>query len=212
MNSIRHLIFILAGLLIVGFFSGVSPAVWLAICLAVSIGAHNFTSVLARADEVRPNSATLHLILAFTVLSFVFAGLSAIFLFIWFGWLPALAVVVLFMGYFAVREDRYAKWKRSVERVKKSLLEELRVMESGKITQQQLEERSILRLEQDLPHQAHNLDFLYDRLLDQDDMSNSEYRAYLSVLEKYLRKAEAYSFTSHLHRQVRSQLGLPAAR
>lgn len=213
MNSIRHLIFILAGLIIVGFFSGVAPAVWLAICLAVSIGANNFTGVLAKGEEVRPSSATLPLIMAFTVLSFVLAVLSAIFLFFRYGWLPALAVVLLFVGYFSVREDRQTKWKRSVEKVKRSLLENLTNMESGRITQQQMEERSMLRLQQDLPDQAHNLSFLYELLLDQQDMSNSQYRAYLSVLERYLATADTRRLLpSDLGRNVRNRLGLPAPR
>jgi hypothetical protein len=207
MNSIRHFIFILAGLIIVGLFSGFVPVVWLTICLVLSVGANNFTGVLAKADELRPNSATLPLMKVFMILSLVLAVLSAVFLFLRYGWIPALAIVILYVGYFSVREDRHTKWKRSVERVKSSVLEDLRNMESGKITRPQMEERSLLRLQQELPYEAHNLSFLYDILLDQRDLSNSQYRLYISVLEKYLSRAEARSvLISDLHRQVRNRL------
>ncbi len=212
MKAIRHLIFILVGLLLVGAFAGLAAAFWLAIGLTLAIAANKFTGVIsAAADRSGPSSTTLPLIMIFTVLSFVLAAAFIVLLFFWYGWIPALSMAVLFFGYFGLREDRYQKATRTAGRVRLALVENVAKAAAGQITQRQLEERSRLTLEQSLPEQAYNLSSVYEALLDRQDLSSDQYRSYLELLEKHLSKVEQrHILLSKLHLEVRALLGLPA--
>lgn len=108
MRSIRHHVFILIGLILIAVFVGLAAAFWVAVGLILAIGANNLTHVIAVVGEQEYGRAesTLRWVLIFTILSFVLAVISAIVVFFWHGWIPAIGLVVMFMGYFGLREDR----------------------------------------------------------------------------------------------------------
>lgn len=211
MKAVRHLILIVAALILVAIFIGAAQAFWMAVGLFLAIGANNFTRVIGAAgDRHGPSEWTLRLVLIFTVLSIVLALASAVIIFLWYGWLPALIIVLMFFMYFALREDSHEKWKREVEQVRATLVENLSKEASGQLTQRQLEERFDSILQRSLPEQTYNLDFIYEPLLDRKGLGDSQYRAYLTLLERYLSKVERrHILPSKLHLEVRTRLGLP---
>ena len=205
MIAIRHHVFVFVGLLLIGVLSGFWAAVWVGVGLALSIGANN----LANSDKNGESTRSTRLILFVTVLSLLLALASAVVIFLRQGWIPALGFVLLFLGYFSLREDRYAKWKRMVEAARASLVESLTKQSSGQLTQEQVEERFSLTLRQDLPEEGYRLDFYVKVLLEQRDLTSTQYLAYLTLLEKHLSNVERRMLFSALHREVRTRLGLP---
>lgn len=210
MQAIRHLVFIAAALILIAIFIGMGQAFWMAVGLVLAIGANSFTHVIGAAGDRYPNEWTLRLVLIFTVLSFVLALASAVVIFFWYGWLPTLIFVLMFFGYFALREDRLERYKREVRQARAALVENLAKGASGQLTQRQLEERFDSTLQSSLPEQAYDLDFIYEPLLDREGLGDSQYRVYLTLLESYLSKVERrHVLPSKLHLEVRSRLGLP---
>lgn len=205
MIAIRHHVFVFVGLVLISVFAGFWAAVWVGGGLALSIGANNF----ANSDENDERAWTPRLVLFLTVLSMLLAVASAVVIFLRNGWIPALAFVFLFLGYFSLREDRYAKWKRTVEAARASLVESLTKQSSGQLTQEQVEERFSLTLRQELPEEGYRLEFYVNLLLEQRDLGSTQYSAYLTLLEKYLSSVERRMLFSRLHREVRTRLGLP---
>jgi hypothetical protein len=210
MKPIRHLLFIVIALILIAIFFSVAHAFWMSVGLILAIGANNFTHVIgAASDKYGSSDWTLRFVLLFTVLTFVFAVLSAIVIFFWYGWLPAVIFVALFVGYFGLREDRLDKYKREVRQVRAALVEYITKELSGQITQRQLEERFDSTLQQSLPEQAYNLDFIYEHLLDQTGLRDSQYKVYLTQLERCLSTIERrHVLRSKLHSEVRARLGL----
>jgi hypothetical protein len=212
MRSIRHHVFILIGLVLITAFVGLAAAFWVAVGLVLAVGANNFTHVIAVAGEQESGrtESTLRWVLIFTVLSIVLAVISAIVILFWYGWIPATALVVMFIGYFGLREDRFEKAKRKTQELRQRLEGEVVKASTNQITSQQLEERCSLILEQSLPDEAYRLSSVYEPLVARNDLGGDKYQAYLVVLERHLSKVEKkHILYSELHLKVRSLLGMP---
>jgi hypothetical protein len=213
MRSIRHHVFILIGLILIAVIVGLAAAFWVAVGLILAIGANNLTHVIALVGEQEYGRAesTLRCVLIFTILSFVLAVISAIVIFFWHGWIPAIGLVVLFIGYFGLREDRFEKAKRKTQELRQRLEGEVVKAATNQITSQQMEERCSLILEQSLPDEAYRLSLVYEPLVAQNDLGGDKYQAYLGMLERHLSKVEKKRILySELHLKVRSLLGMPS--
>lgn len=210
MNSIRHYVFALVGLIVLSLFTGARQSIWVAVVMAIFIATNNVPSLVARADEYHHSEWTGRLINVFTFSSMALGVAGGILLFVWYGWIAALGYIILILGYFALREDRYAKWERNVTTVRASLREIVGSSAEGRLTHDQMEKRFFLILEQDLIIEAYNLSFLAKLLLSEEGVPATEYQTYLRLFERYLSQTERHHLFSQLHRDVRVRLGLPA--
>ena len=210
MRAIGHYIFVLTGVAVLSFFTGIAPALWVTIALMIAVTANKLPRIIGKAHGYIGNDWILRLIYTFTFLSFGIALVIGIFIFIWFGWIATVGFVILFLGYFAVREDSDAKSERAVAKVRESLRKIIAVHTTGKLTGEQLEYRFFTTLEQDLIADTYNLTFLAKQFLAEEGMSGNEYLTYLKLLEHYLSRRERRHLFSPLHRNVRVRLGLSA--
>lgn len=233
MHAIRHYVFFAAGLIVIGAIAGIGPALWVAAGLLVSIGVNSLAGVAARRDErgtvqrarkqmaggagraavvkaLEPGRHTLALVSICTFGSLVLAAASAAVLFIRYGWLPMTGFIVLFLGYFAVRETPGQRTKRLVVRLRATLLGFIAQREAGAITDEQLLTRSFDALDQGLSDDVRRIPIYYDRLLEPAGISTRRHHTLLNVLATYLETTEEHAFRySELHQAVRRQLDLP---
>jgi hypothetical protein len=212
MRAILHYVLMLAGLIVLGWITGFKPMMWVAVALFVSLATHAMTGVIARADEHAQSRYTLQLIWLCTVGSLVLAALAAIFLFMAYGWVAALGLVILYLIYFLSREDNHSRWKREVAKARASLVTLVAQRGRGRLTQEQLERQAFATLEQELPPRVYGLKFLYEPFLSNEGMSAGEYQIFLGLLERYLSNAERLSVYSGMHQTVRVRLGMQPLR
>jgi hypothetical protein len=210
MRAIRHYLFVLVGGIILSFFTGIAAAVWVIIMLAIAVMANKLPRIITIMERHIRDDWALRLLYVVTVLSFAIALAGGVFIFIWYGWVATVGYVILFLGYFGVREDSNARSERAVAKVRESLREIIAAQAAGKLTREQMEHRFFRILEQDLIADAYNLTFLAKQFLAEDGMSQNEYLTYLKLLEQHLSRIERHHVFSPLHRNVRIRLGLSA--
>ncbi len=208
MHEVRHYAFLLGGLLLLGLLVGLVPTLWVAGVTVVSIGVNRLTRVIALMDRGDTRRLTLPLLAVCSVLSLVLAAGGALLLFLRFGWLPALGCVVLFIGYFAAKEDDLAKARRIVSKTRLALRESIVGWADGRITEEQLQRRTTLILRQGLPREAYFSDSIYNALMSTDGLSPDQHRRLLELMERHLAEAEGQYPRSKLHKAVRTSLGL----
>ena len=201
MHAIRHYIFVLIGLGVLAFFIGLIPTLWVGGLFVLSFGIYRMSAVVFRFG----GTWTLRLIYLCYIVSLFLAIASCIFLFIHYGWIATIGFLILTIGAALLREDSYSKSKRLTGRLRASLRESVALRASGRISEEQLEERSFLILQEGLSEDAH---VLPDILLSSEGMTENEYHIYLILLEKYLSKTRGF-LVSDLQKVVRTRLGSP---
>ncbi len=233
MHAIRHYLFILAGLAVIGGIAGTGPALWTAAGLVVSIGMNSLAGAVVRRDErgaarrardqrsgsggrpavisaLEPGRHTMALVSICTFGSLLLAAASAAVLLIRYGWLPMTGLIILFPGYFLVRENDGDKARRVAARLRSTLSGFIVQREAGMITSEQLRARSFRALDQGLPDEVRSTPGYYDRLLASAGMPTRNYHMLLDVLAAYLEATEKHAVPhSELHDAVLRQLGLP---
>ena len=103
MSTIRHYLFVVIGLLGIGFLVSWTAAFWVAVGLAASLGVRALAAVTAAVDHDNGSPWALRLMLFFPILSMALAVGVAVAIRGHFGWVAGIASLVLYFGYFAVR-------------------------------------------------------------------------------------------------------------
>lgn len=153
MNSIRHYLFLVIGLALLSIFVGPEPTAWVALATIVAIVFKNLAGVVYKTNALNSQWRGW-LIGIFEFGSLIILFIEAILIFIYFGLIASLGLVMLFFGYFLARESDYDKEKRAVHQLRASLFNYIQQTVQGSLTSDQLEIRALSLLKRDLPRGA----------------------------------------------------------
>jgi len=226
MHWIRPYLFLIVIAIIVGAVVGTAPAIWTAVagaaCMVLNSSASYIdpdqTKAMRRMREKLAQGASLEnavsggttsvLIHVCELGSILLAIASSIALGVIYGWLPALGVIVAFVGYSLLRDSDDAKTRRLALKTRSTLCGLVADYQQGRITREQLITRSYLALDKGLPPIVCGVAAYYKLVIGTSGLSASAHRTLLGVLGAYLGRREgAAPRHSEMHRAVRELLG-----
>ncbi|WP_330350937.1 hypothetical protein [Streptomyces sp. NBC_00582] len=200
MHTIRHILLVLAGLLVLAFVDTMGSALSVALALTVCVAVNRSAALFRESRNAGLIITTL------LVLSLALSLGSAVVLFMTRGWIAALAFVVLFLLYFGSAEPSYARARRRAEALRDALLELVRARLARTVTEEQLTARA----DRLLKEQLRGPDFYgsagREALTSPKGMTQEEHRRLLQVLQRHLASIERRQPPSRLHKAVRQRL------
>ncbi|MEU5894446.1 hypothetical protein ABZ835_47940 [Streptomyces sp. NPDC047461] len=200
MQAIRHVLLVLAGLLVLALADGVGSALSVALALALCVAVNRSAALFRESRHAGPIITTL------LVLSLALGLGSAVILFLTRGWIAALGFVVLFLVYFASAEPSYARARRRAEALRDALLELVRARLARKVSEEQLTARA----DRLLKEQLRGPDFYgvagRQALTSPTGMTAEEHQRLLQALQRHLVAVERRQPPSRLHQAVRQCL------
>ncbi|MFJ4820408.1 hypothetical protein [Streptomyces sp. NPDC088801] len=200
MSAMRHLLLVLAGLLVLAFADGTGSALSVALALTVCVAVNRSAALFRESRNAGPIITTL------LVLSLALSLGSAVVLFTARGWIASLGFVVLLLVYFGSAEPSDARARRRAEALRGALLELVRARLARTVTEEQLTARTERLLEE----QLRGPDFYgvagREALTSSQGMTGEEHRRLLQALQRHLISAERRRPPSRLHQAVRQRL------
>jgi hypothetical protein len=199
----RHHLIVLAGLIVLIPLAGLVPTLWTLAALVVSIGVHRLGKLLNPADRGSPVPHAETIILVLISASFLLAAGAAVLLFLQFGWLTAVAFVVLWLAFWISHQDVDDRAVRAVQVVRSDLLRLIGERASGVITEEQLATRAELILSRRLPELAHNRGYVAEVLINADGLTTDQHRRLLDVVERHANQVQPVEPPSQLQQAIR---------
>jgi hypothetical protein len=203
----KHLL-VAAGLIILFLITDVASTLWVAVVVIASLLVRHVATLVmrvnAKSDSDLPGTALTVSVSTFG--SMALAAVGAIVLGLTRGWLPAVAVIVLFIGYFVLREGPFERETRAVARIRGELAGIARQLDAGQITDRQAATRADVALGGRLPRVAFSLQDVYAQLLDRGDLTAAQHRTALTLLQRHLDTVERPPVRSRLTTAVRAKL------
>ncbi|TDC42236.1 hypothetical protein [Micromonospora sp. KC213] len=200
MRAIRHQLFVLAGLMLLGVVAGLAPAAWVALTLTVCVGVNRSTALFRAARHAQM------IIMALTVLSLVLVVGGVGLLFAVHGWKAALGFVVLLMVYFGAAETPHGRAGRRARMLRDDLCDLVRAWTAGSITEDQLATRTESLLRKRLHGYDFQVEIGRETLTSAEGLSPEEHRLLLQVLQRHLSKVEKGHVPSRLYLAVFGRL------
>lgn len=201
MQAIRHVLLVLAGLVVLGLLAGPVPALWTAVALVAYTAVNRSIRLFGGARHAVAISAVL------TGLSLAVLLGAVVLQFVGYGWVPAVGLVVLWLVYLGTAETAGERSRRHALELRGELLRLVREHLDRSITEDQLAARADVVLQARMGGAHFAGDAARAALTGADGLSAAEHRQLLSVLSRYLGRTERGRIPSRLHEAVREQLG-----
>lgn len=216
MGKIRYYIFLGVGLLILGLTTGSQPTLFVLISVTLAVGSNKIADLILRHSTIssgRDHNGKLILnpwpgrfIGLFEFGTLLIAIISAVLIKAIFGWIPGLATAIFIFGYYPLRWDENDEDKRKINDLRNSVHKLIEKASIGQLTKEQLEIQVSFVLSRGLFSAAYRLEFLIKPLLDKRELTDEQYKLYLTVLNLYINEIERFSYPTSLHRAVKSRL------
>ncbi len=208
MYAIRPYLLLIVIAIIVGAVTGTAPAVWTAVagaaCMVLNSSASYIdpdqTKALQWMREKHAQGASLEqamsggtariLINVCEFGSILLAIGSSIALGVIYGWLPALGVIIAFLGYARLRDSEEAKTRRLALKTRETVCGLVADYQQGRITQEQLVARSHLVLDKGLTPIVCRIPAYYEPVIEARGLSPAGHSTLLGVLDAYLAARE----------------------
>ncbi|MBT1098317.1 hypothetical protein [Streptomyces sp. Tu102] len=201
MQAIRHVLLVVAGLLVLALFDSPGSALSTALALALCIGVNRAAALFHGSRHAGPIITTL------LVLSLALSLSSAVVLFLSRGRIAALGFVVLLLLYFGSAEPSSAKARRRAEALRDALLELVRARIARRVTEEQLTARADRLLKEQLRGPDFHGAAGREALTSSQGMTAEEHQRLLQTLQRHLVSVERRQPPSRLHQAVRQCLG-----
>jgi hypothetical protein len=201
MQAIRHLLLLLAGLVVLAFVADPVPALWAAVAVAAYTAVNRSSRLLGNTRHAVAMSAIL------TGLSLAVILIATVLLLVGYGWIPAAGLVVIWLIYLGAAENPHDRARRRALHLRNDLLKLVRERLTRSITDDQLTARASTLLGARLRGLDFTTDAARSTLTSADGLSPAEHRQLLQVLARHLGRAERAGMPSRLHETVREQLG-----
>jgi hypothetical protein len=204
MYAIRPYLLLIVIAIIVGAVAGTAPAVWTAAAGAACMVLNSSASYIdpdqtktlqrmrenlaqgASPEKAMSGGAALILIRVCEFGSILLAIASSIALGVIYGWLPALGIIIAFLGYAALRHSEEAKTRRLALKTRETICSLVADYQQGRITQEQMITRSYLALDKGLTPIVCGVPAYYELVIAARGLSPAGHRMLLGVLEAYL--------------------------
>lgn len=200
MQAIRHVLLVLAGLLVLALADSVGSALSVALTLALCVAVNRSAALFHESRHARPIITTL------LVLSLALSLCGVVVLYLARGWIAALGLVVLFLVYFGSAEPAYARQCRRADALRDALLELVRARLARRVTEEQLTARA----DRLLKEQLKGSDFYgvtgREVLTSPKGVTAEEHQRLLQALQRHLVSVERLRPPSRLHQAVRQGL------
>lgn len=204
MNAIRHHLVVLAGLVVLTLIAGFAPALWVLSALVVTIGINRSTALLAARDERKPIAHASGITLTITIASLVAAAGAAVWFVLKSGWITGVAFVVLWLLFFATKENDGATALREAGAVRADLVRLVTARSTSAITDDQLRARAEALLDRRVPRFAHIIDDVAAVLVSSSGLTAGQHRQLLELLELHARRTRPHAMHSALRLAIQA--------
>lgn len=180
MRAVRHHLAVLAGLIMLALFAGVTQSLWALAGLIVGLGTHRLaTSLVMRRPDPSPG-----VLLAIVIISMALSLASAVVLFVAFGWVASTVFVLLWFVFWALREDKESRAWQQTRTVRSALVALIDQQESGAITAEQLTVRADDVLRKGFPGTRITTQIV-TRLYDGNGLASAQHRRLVTLLNEW---------------------------